>query len=72
MQFKVGDRVVLDNMKDPWGGFHQVNKSNTVGNKGIVTKVYDNCLLEYLVTWDNHTINGYKGINLRHMEIVNV
>ena len=72
MQFKVGDRVILDNIRDPWGSTFVPSVSNTVGNIGVVTKVYNDYTLNYRVNWDNGSCNGYDEVNLKHMEIVNV
>ena len=72
MQFKVGDRVMLVNITDPWGSEYVANEANTVGNRGVVSRVYDNRVLEYSVTWDNGSCNVYSETNLKHMEVVNV
>ena len=72
MQFKVGDRVMLVNITDPYGGEYSANESNTVGNRGVVREVYNNRVLKYQVTWDNGHSNGYSDTNLRLAEIVNV
>ena len=72
MQFKVGDRVILANIIDPWGSEYIANVCNTVGNRGVVREVYNNRVLKYQVTWDNGHSNGYSDTNLRLAEIVNV
>ena len=72
MQFKVGDRVRLDNLKDYGGSTYDHSASNTVGNIGTIVEVFRWKRVRYFVNWDNKTSNGYFEWNLRYMEIVNV
>ena len=72
MQFKVGDRVVLVNLISIYGGEYPALESNIIGNRGVITKVYNARSVGYSVRWDNGSSNGYHKGNLSYGEVVNV
>ena len=64
---KPGTRVRLVNIDDDIGGKYCINKSNTVGNVGVITGVgydYGGDGINIRVEWDNNTQNSYHRGNL--------
>lgn len=67
--FTVGQRVVLDNLLNKGEPLYIENRNNTVGNKGIVIKIYkDSPWIK--VEWGIGSFGFYKSSNLRLLKDV--
>lgn len=63
-KIEVGTRVKLVNIDRTNGGKYYPNKSNTVGNTGVVTNITSEKSTNIKVKWDNGTDNSYSAHNL--------
>lgn len=73
-KFKVGDRVVLVNIKSPYGGEYSIweNKANTIGNVGVVRRAANEAGW-IKVLWDGvDYTNSYQECNLACLYVENV
>lgn len=66
-KFKVGDKVLLANLDNPYGGSYNPSLSNPFDVVGLVVSVGGDPYLPLTVRWGNGRRNIYQEPNLRHM-----